>query len=260
MKTSKIATYLILFSTSIAVFAASPAHSPQAVQPGATGPRHPVLLELFTSEGCSSCSPADRLLEILDHSQPVAGADVIVLSEHVDYWNRLGWADPFSSALFSQRQKDYVSQLHLESAYTPQLIVDGQRDVLGSDEAAARAAIAKAATNAKAVIDLNAQRFGASVKVELGVKGGNRQTDVYVALADDSAQSQVTRGENSGHTLHHVAVVRTLLLAGKTDAQGTLNRDLTVPLKDGDSGALRVVVFLQDSGSRRVLGVAQTRL
>ncbi len=263
MKTSKLATYLILFTpalVALAVFAANPAQSPTAVQPGAPGPRRPVLLELFTSEGCSSCPPADRLLEILDRTQPVADAEVIVLSEHVDYWNRLGWSDPFSSALFTERQQDYVNRFHLESAYTPQMVVDGQTDVLGSDAAAAKVAIAKSATNAKAAIDLAAQRSRNGVKVELGVTGGGRGADVYVVLADDSAQSQVTRGENSGHTLHHVAVVRTLLLAGKTDAQGALTRDLPVLLKAGDSGALRVVVFLQDSASKHVLGVAQTRL
>lgn len=260
MKPSKIATYLILLSASLVALAANPAHSPKAVPPSATGPRRPVLLELFTSEGCSSCPPADRLLEILDRTQPVAGADVVVLSEHVDYWNRLGWADPFSSALFSQRQQDYVNQLHLDGAYTPQLVVDGERDVLGSDAAAAKGAIAKAATNAKVAINLNAQRSGAAVKIEVGVTGGGGGTDLYVVLADDYARSQVTRGENSGRTLQHVAVVRALLLAGKTDAHGIFTRDLTVPLKDGDSGALRVVVFLQNAGSRHVLGVAQTRL
>ena len=116
-----------------------------------------MLLELFTSEGCSSCPPADRLLETLDRTQPVAGADLIVLSEHVDYWNRLGWTDPFSSALFTQRQQDYVRQFHLDGAYTPQLVVDGQTDVVGSDERAARSAILKAETHSKPAIDVRAR-------------------------------------------------------------------------------------------------------
>jgi hypothetical protein len=98
------------------------------------------------------------------------------------------------------------------------------------------------------------------VEVQLGVSGASRGTDVYVVLAEDHAQSQVTRGENSGHILRHVAVVRTLLLAGKTDAQGVFARDLSLPLKDVKIGAWRVVVFLQDSGSRHVLGAAETRL
>ena len=155
--------------------------------------------------------------------------------------------------------QDYVNRFHLGSAYTPQLVVDGQKDVVGSDESAARAAILKAETHAKATIDLSAQRSGAEVKVALRVAGA-QGTDVYVALTDDHAQSQVTRGENSGRILQHVAVVSTLLLAGKIDPQGTFIKDLTLPLKNANSGVWRVVVFLQDSGSRQVAGAAQTRI
>jgi len=112
--------------------------------------------------------------------------------------------------------------------------------------------------HAKAPIDLRAQRSGAAANVKLEVSAAARGTNVYVVLADDHAQSQVTRGENSGHTLRHVAVVRTLLLAGKTDAQGAITTDLTLPLKGGNSGAWRIVVFLQDPVSKQILGAAQT--
>jgi hypothetical protein len=262
VKLAKLGTGVLLFAAiliALGMFAGKPEPPSTTDDTIATG-RRPILLELFTSEGCSSCPPADRLLETFDRTQPVSGAELIVLSEHVDYWNRLGWTDPFSSALFTERQQDYVRQLHLDSAYTPQLMIDGQKDVVGSDERAARSAILKAETHSKAAIDLRATRSGAEVMVGLGVTGGSRGTDVYVVLADDHAQSRVTRGENSGHNLHHVAVVRTLLLLGKTDAQGVFAKDLTLPLKDGNGGAWRVVVFLQDSGSRHVLGAAQTRL
>lgn len=263
MKRTTIVIYVTLLSATLvalALYATDSARSPKAQASSVTGPRRPILLELFTSEGCSSCPPADRLLETFDRTQPVAGAELIVLSEHVDYWNRLGWADPFSSALFSQRQQDYVNRFRLGSAYTPQLVVDGQKDVVGSDERAARAAILKAETHPKTTIDLSAQRSGAEVKVALRVTAGAQGTDVYVALADDHAQSQVTRGENSGRILQHVAVVSTLLLAGKTDAQGIFIKDLTLPLKNANSGVWRVVVFLQDSSSRQVAGAVQTRI
>ena len=261
MKLAKLGTGGLLLAAilvALGMFAAKP-EPPSTTGDTIAAGRRPILLELFTSEGCSSCPPADRLLEAFDRTQPVSGAEVIVLSEHVDYWNRLGWTDPFSSALFTQRQQDYVARLHLDGAYTPQLVVDGQKDVVGSDERAARSAILKAETHSKAAIDLRAQRSGVDVMVGLRVTGGGRGTDVYVVLADDHAQSQVTRGENSGHTLRHVAVVRTLLVAGKTDAQGAFAKDLTLPLKDSNNGAWRVVVFLQDSGSK-VLGAAETRL
>src|SRR5580698_2109853 len=123
---------------------------------GAEPGRTPVLLELFTSEGCSSCPPADRLLQMLDKTQPVQGADLIVLSEHVDYWDRLGWKDRFSSAEYTDRQRQYSNVFHLESIYTPELVIDGRKECVGNDSAAARAAINDALKSPKAQLTLSA--------------------------------------------------------------------------------------------------------
>src|SRR5579872_6812441 len=235
-----------------------PARAAQNVE--TPGSRHPILLELFTSEGCSSCPPADRLLEMFDRAQPVAGADLIVLSEHVDYWNRLGWTDPYSSPLFTERQQEYVSHLRLDGAYTPQLVIDGQADFVGSDERAIRAGILRAEARPKAAISVRAQRAGPEVKVSLEVGDRMRPADLYLALVNDPAQSQVTRGENSGRTLRHVAVVRNLVRVATLPAHGPFAKELALPLKNENSQPWRVVAFLQDSGSRQILGAAEARL
>jgi hypothetical protein len=258
----KLGLYRTLLAVSVVTFGALALSSESSSETGnkiVPGSARPVLLELFTSEGCSSCPPADRLLERLDRSQPVAGARIIVLSEHVDYWNRLGWTDPFSSALFSQRQQGYVARLHLQDAYTPQLVVDGQKEVVGSDERAIRDAVLKAETRLTVAIEMKAQRAGAAADLEVEAHGAGRGAGVYIALAQDYVESQVTRGENAGHKLSHVAVVRSLLLAGKTDQRGAFAKHLTLPLNDPNTRTWRIVVFVQDSDSK-ILGADEKRL
>ena len=161
--------------------------------------RVPVLLELFTSEGCSSCPPADRLLEKFDRDQSIAGADLVVLSEHVDYWNQLGWKDPFSSAAYSERQREYAERLHGE-VYTPELVVDGAKGLVGSDEREATAAIRDALRAPKASIGVSAQVMEGKAKIGIHMDQGV-EGDVYLALAHDATSSQVLRGENRGRAL-----------------------------------------------------------
>jgi hypothetical protein len=253
--------YTMLFAVLAVLgwFAARSEPAGASQNPGTPEPRRPVLLELFTSEGCSSCPPADRLLETFDRTQPVPGADLIVLSEHVDYWNRLGWTDPYSSPLFTQRQQEYMRRLHLPGAYTPQLVMDGQADFVGSDERAVRAGILRAEARPKTAISLRAERAGPEVKISLEAGDRIRQADLYLVLANDPAQSQVTRGENSGRTLRHVAVVRRLVRVGTLPARGAFAKELTIPLKADNSHSWRAVAFLQDAGSGQILGTTEMR-
>jgi hypothetical protein len=183
--------------------------------------RTPVLVELFTSEGCSDCPPADALLERLDRSQPVSGAGIIVLSEHVDYWNDIGWRDPYSSHEYSERQGTYAGRFGLGSVYTPQMVIDGRFELVGSDERRAILAIESATKSEKIPVSVSLIRLEASSMVSLHVSAGHlapsipaRSADVLIATADESDESHVSRGENAGRTLKHIAVLRSLTRVG----------------------------------------------
>lgn len=208
--------------------------------------RVPVLLELFTSEGCSSCPPADTLLRRLDREQPVAGAELVVLSEHVDYWNSLGWKDPFSSPLFSARQREYARRLRGD-VYTPEVVVDGARGMVGSESDAVFAAAKTALKAGKVRLSVSADRRadGAHIVVSGDVTG-----TLYVALAHDGETSHVASGENAGRALSHVAVVYSLTRA-------TLGNELTVPAAEGPT---RVVAFVQNGAGGPVVAIGQGRL
>jgi hypothetical protein len=226
--------------------------------------RVPVLLELFTSEGCSSCPPADRLLEILDQKQPVAGADLIVLSEHVDYWNGEGWKDPFSSSQFTARQQDYTNKYNFDGVYTPQLVVDGRFGFVGSDGREASSAIQKAIRERKIPIEIsNVTRDGdliaAHIKLQAdqNLRGG--RAALYVAIADNRVESQVVRGENAGRLLAHVAVTRVLKQVGTVDLQSASSKDFSVSVPLAANGS-RIIAFIQDPKSGHVLGVAEQKL
>lgn len=220
--------------------------------------RVPVLAELFTSEGCSSCPPADALLMKLDRAQPVAGAQIIVLSEHVDYWNSDGWNDPFSSAQFTARQRTYAHSLVADS-YTPQMLIDGRTEVLGNDEKAIQSAVAKAAKRSKLQVTIvSAKREGNEAVVNIAVGAAPGKGEVWIAIADDRDQSNVQRGENKGRTLNHVAVVRSLNKAGTVTKSAGLEKTLHVPLAAQTEG-MRVVVFVAESGGP-VMGSAMQEL
>jgi hypothetical protein len=238
----------------------------------AEGERAPVLVELFTSEGCSSCPPADELLARLDKEQPVPGAQIIVLSQHVDYWNSLGWADPYSSAAFSERQGGYSEAFKRDQVYTPQMVVDGQAEFVGSNNDKALNAIGTAAKAPKATIKLarGEQKATDSNSIPLDIRIENLPAvsagdtaEVLLAVAESDLRSSVARGENAGRKLSHTAVVRYLSVLGNVDAEDskTLTTSSVIHLSNNwNRSNLRAVVFVQESKSRRVLGAATISL
>jgi hypothetical protein len=229
-------------------------------------PRTPVLVELFTSEGCSSCPPADALLERLDRAQPVSGAELVVLSEHVDYWNDIGWKDPYSSHEYSERQSAYAAQFGLGSIYTPQMVVDGHFEFVGSDERRATQAIETAAKLKKAPVSISSISDGEKttiLRIETGPLPSSITSEsagVFLAIADNSDESHVSRGENAGRTLKHVAVLRNLIRIGAVDRSARFSRDMKVDLNSKNPRNLRIAVIVQEAEVGRVLGAGLARL
>jgi hypothetical protein len=226
--------------------------------------RVPVLLELFTSEGCSSCPPADKLLTVLDREQPVEGAELIVLSEHVDYWNHLGWSDPFSSQAISQRQEAYAAQLGGVEIYTPQLVIDGAKQVVGSNWPSVKQAIAESIQRAKVPLQVTARKDGPRITLHLEISaltpGLPPAAQVFVVLAADHAHSKVFRGENAGRELDHVAIGYSFRKIGKLTADSPFEKDLDVrPDTSFATGPIRIIAFVQDPNTRHILGVAQAK-
>jgi len=245
------------------------AAAPLLAAPACSGqsPAHSVaLLELYTSEGCSSCPPADVLLARLDQVQPVAGAEIIALKEHVDYWNHLGWRDRFSSAKFSERQDHYAGAFGNSGVYTPQMVVDGQAEFVGSSEQRAFGAIARAAHTPKALVQLawkqNSGKPGISLDVRadaLPVVTPGDAIEVFLAITESKLHSDVRAGENAGRSLDHAAVVRQLELIGQAfvRADPAFMRHVELKLApEWKRENLRAVVFLQERKSRHVLGAA----
>jgi hypothetical protein len=222
--------------------------------------RQPVLVELFTSEGCSSCPPADRNLIFLENQQPVSQAEIITLAFHVDYWDRLGWKDRFSSAQFSSRQSTYADAFKLDSNYTPQMIVDGSAEFVGSDSGKAAKEILAAAGSAKASIELDVSANRLKAKITNAPKHG--EATVFAAIAEDGISSRVERGENAGNTLNHVSVVREMkslgaLPADKNDVE--LSSDFQIGA-DWKSENLKIVVFVQENETRKIIGAVRAKL
>jgi hypothetical protein len=222
---------------------------------------------LFTSEGCSSCPPADELLGKMD-AQTFPSVELVVLEEHVDYWDHDGWRDPYSSADFTERQKLYGERLHTDEVYTPQMIVDGKQQFNGSDSAKAGSALKAVSTDAKRDVRISAVAIdGGTVSAHLACPGGNAAggthvLSVFAVVALSHAETDVKSGENSHRHLTHTAVARTFTRVVKLKPGEALDRDVRLKLDAGsdprslDPKNLRLVVFLQDEGTMKVYGAA----
>jgi hypothetical protein len=229
---------------------------------------HPVVVELFTSEGCSSCPPADVFLAKLDKFQPVQGAQLIVLSEHVTYWDQEGWKDPNSSQALTDRQSSYESALGKKEPFTPQVIVDGDHELrLQTPPQQVKDILQQARDQAKIFVQITGAALDPGspsvlrAHVDTGENSTKHNADVYVAVALSHVESQVLRGENSGHHLEHVAVVQRITKIGKLSKGKTFADDVQLKLAPTeDPKNLRVIAFVQESGPGKILGAALLKL
>jgi hypothetical protein len=216
-----------------------------------------VVLELFTSEGCSSCPPADELLAKIQ--QETKGKPVYLLAYHVDYWDRLGWKDVFSNPEYSNRQLKYSQWLNVSPIYTPQLIVNGKVQFVGSDASDIRHAISEQlSVNTNATLSIQANRDGDLLKVKYQALHVNTGSRVLIALIQKSAQSKVLRGENAGQVLSHVQIVRKLQ-TGQLSSGGEGSATVDLP-KDFNVSGWEIVGLVQDQGNGEVQAVAKAGL
>jgi hypothetical protein len=197
----------------------------------------PVVVELYTSQGCSSCPPADALISQLAHQR----GQVIPLAFHVDYWDHLGWRDPFSSKLWTQRQMMYVRSFHLNSAYTPQMVVNGSRQFIGSNASAMNAAVEEA-SRVKPVgnVAVDVARRDSKINTTIRVEAP-QNSDIVLIVFENNVPTRIERGENEGRSATDDAIVRRIVRVGT----GSLTKTLSVDA-DPSWKQLGVVVFVQD--------------
>jgi len=237
-----------------AIHASDVRHSPDQ---GST----PVLVELFTSEGCSSCPPADELLGHLDKTQPVRGANIIALEEHVDYWDGLGWKDPFSSETATARQTEYGEAFGGKEVYTPQMVVDGRTEFIGSSDDDALREIRAAIRTPKPAIQLSWQKDDDTLAIHVEplakAEPGN-DVRLFLVIAENMLHSNVRRGENAGRALEHDGVARQFVSLGKIAApsSGFSSTIAVQTAREWNRANLRAVVFVQDQRSRHILAAA----
>jgi hypothetical protein len=222
------------------------ATSGKAITKAVQAPSGIVVLELFTSQGCSSCPPADRLISSLASAGKLGDRQVVPLSFHVDYWNDLGWADPFSSPRWSHRQREYAGALHESGVYTPQVVIGGRAHVVGSDRRRLEKAVAMAPSLES--LQVNAVWSGQTLEVHSDsaqVAG----TELWVAVWQDGLSTKVEHGENQGEIMRNNHVVRQLT---KLSAKGAASVVLDPAWRN-----LGGLVFAQRTSDRAIVAAAE---
>jgi hypothetical protein len=228
-------------------------------QPGSA-----VIVELFTSEGCSSCPPADAVLRQVNLKETSAGQLIVGISEHVTYWNDLGWRDPFSAPEFTERQNVYASRLSPEGPYTPQMVVNGREQFVGSDAGALQVALSDEARRAHLDLSILSTTLSSSgLDVKFSVAGEtSKPLDIVAVLADDADRSTVLRGENGGRLLEHVSVARSLARVATVRNASQQSVHLAFPegfhVQNGSGHHL--ILFAQQQHQGAIEGAATTPL
>ena len=215
----------------------------------------PVLVELFSSEGCSSCPPAEAWLASIDRAQSIDGVAVIALEEHVDYWDRLGWRDTFALPQFGERQRDYSRVLPDKRVFTPEIVIDGHAVVANGDEEQAARDMRASATEPRARVALS--RHGNDITIDVGEIPDNdlEPAEVWLAITESGLVTNVAEGENAGRRLAHAPVVRDLRRVGLARG-GSFHAEASVDVgTTWAPRALRIVAFVQRARSRRIVGV-----
>lgn len=214
------------------------------------------VLELFTSQGCSSCPPADALLGRTIEDAKKNGKNIYALSFHVDYWNRLGWTDPFSNKIYSQRQSSYVQTMGLNGTYTPQLVVNGKYELVGSDAGALSKAVHNALNNnaEASFTNLKATKSAEGIFISYDINGDYHDDDINFALVSASETTQVNRGENGGRILTNENVVKSFKTITPS-ATGTV-----IFNNKGKTENLFVVAYFQQKNRLEIKGAAKTNV
>jgi hypothetical protein len=251
---------LVVLAAACASRAAAPSPKTLHQNPPPAGSKHVVLVELFTAEGCSSCPPADDLLRAVDGKTTEGGTLIVGVGEHVTYWDNGGWKDPYDSDAFTERQTEYVQRFHIDSAYTPQMVVNGETQFVGSDAKALLEAVKKAEAESNPTVNIvSAKLNGDAVDAVVSFAGElpKHGADVFAVVAQDETTEHVLRGENKGRTLAHASVARVFVKAAKIHEAGQSSVHVALPSGLAATAGTRrhLVVWVQEPNVGHVLGV-----